>query len=238
MRLAEFLIFALLGVDHATPSPTAVSHNPALHPLLIDLTSHAGSLPRAPLDRLPRNVAPTHYALRFHPILDVDTADATASGHVAINVTTLLPDTNFITLHLNEDLVLVDQDNAHLIALSSGDDMGQLLFSYDPAKEFYTVQLNTEGATLAQGAFYLLELPFTTRMAGVPFGFWVAEAPDPDQPDDDLRMCATILEPNFARRVLPCFDEPDLKAEFEITIGRGGGHQALTHTQLVDTTEK
>ncbi|KAJ4937512.1 hypothetical protein JOQ06_002147 [Pogonophryne albipinna] len=39
-----------------------------------------------------------------------------------------------------------------------------------------------------------------------------------DDTDTDRFLIATHMEPTFARRVFPCFDEPDFKAEFEVTI--------------------
>jgi aminopeptidase N len=47
----------------------------------------------------------------------------------------------------------------------------------------------------------------------------------------------TQLEPVGARRVFPCFDEPDLKAAFQIAVGRKGHQRSYSNMPLKQTIE-
>jgi aminopeptidase Q len=42
-------------------------------------------------------------------------------------------------------------------------------------------------------------------------------------------LVATQMEPTFARHVFPCFDEPALKATFNITVIHHPGYAALSN---------
>lgn len=44
-------------------------------------------------------------------------------------------------------------------------------------------------------------------------------------------LAASLLQPTDARKVFPCFDEPAMKAAFEITIIHRTGTQALSNAK-------
>jgi aminopeptidase N len=46
-------------------------------------------------------------------------------------------------------------------------------------------------------------------------------------------MAITKMEPHYARRMFPCFDEPALKATFNITVLRKSSHVALSNMPLI-----
>jgi aminopeptidase N len=52
----------------------------------------------------------------------------------------------------------------------------------------------------------------------------------------DRWMGATQLEATFARRVFPCYDEPHLKASFDVIIGHRHTLTALSNMPLKSTS--
>lgn len=50
-------------------------------------------------------------------------------------------------------------------------------------------------------------------------------------------LAATHFEPTHARSAFPCFDEPQFKAKFRLTIFRDRFHIALFNTPVVNTED-
>ena len=50
------------------------------------------------------------------------------------------------------------------------------------------------------------------------------------------RLATTHFEPTYARRAFPCFDEPQLKAEFTVTITHHKEHSVFFNMPLNSQT--
>ena len=57
-----------------------------------------------------------------------------------------------------------------------------------------------------------------------------------DSPAGKRRTLATNLEPAFAREVLPCWDEPAMKATFTVTVDGPADRMALSNMPAAETT--
>lgn len=83
---------------------------------------------------------------------------------------------------------------------------------------------------------YLLTIPFSGAIWDTAVGMFRGQYADiaGEKPRTYL---ATHLRPNHARRLFPCFDEPQYKTPFNVSIARPRTHHTLFNTRLSDTAD-
>jgi hypothetical protein len=151
--------------------------------------------------RLPRNVLPKHYDLT----IDCDPDDDTFKGNVAIDVQVVAAVTQVKVNALNlllENIVLEHADGTRIDATAS----------YDDKTEIATLTLASEAAAGA----WQLKASFSGSVNEECAGLFHAAKTGKDGVTHNL-LC-TQFEAAEARRVFPCFDEPDLKATFKLSL--------------------
>ncbi|HEU4866690.1 MAG TPA: M1 family metallopeptidase [Actinomycetota bacterium] len=161
--------------------------------------------------RLPRNVVPSRYELTLEP----DLATATFSGEVSIQVDVKEP-VDQIVLNAKEleiDEAWLERDGARLDASAS----------FETETERCRLQLS---GTAGTGAWTL-----RSRFRGVLNdkleGFYRSSFTDPE--GNDRVIATTQFESTDARLAFPCWDEPDLKATFAVTLVVPDGVLALSN---------
>ncbi|XP_060615660.2 aminopeptidase Q isoform X1 [Anolis sagrei] len=185
------------------------------------------------LARLPPHLAPLHYQLRLWPHLAPGLPHPPRSHSGQVNITVrCLRDTGAVLLHgegLAYQEVSVWQD--------SGNGSGQPVPVEErweaPARQYLVLQLRRN---LSTGAHYTLRLAFTGKVhAGTHLhGLFLNTYRDQGQ---NRTLIASQLEPLDARRVYPCFDEPALKATFNISIVHHPSYVALSNMPAIDVSE-
>ena len=154
-----------------------------------------------PSYRLPRNVLPEHYALVLMPDLD----HAAFDGEIIVDIRVVEP-ANEVVLNAAE-LDIVD---AHFA--QEGQDDVPATVSYRPDEEQAVL---VPARPLEPGA-YSLFMRFSGQLNDLLRGFYRSKFKRDN--GEEAWLAATQFEATDARRAFPCWDEPDLKASFGVTI--------------------
>ncbi len=171
------------------------------------------STPSAQAQRLPATVVPTHYTLTLTP----DLKAATFSGIETIDVTVKEP-VKAITLNAVEitfDAVSVSADGKQQSAT----------VSLDKEKEQATFAFaNTLPAGKAT-----LSISYKGILNGELRGFYLSKTAQ-------RNYAVTQFEPTDARRAFPSFDEPALKATYDISLVVDAGDTGISNGPIVSDT--
>ncbi len=161
--------------------------------------------------RLDRSVLPVHYSL----LVETD-ADATRfSGQVTIGVE-VMEATSTIVLHAKELEV-------ELVGLTQHDRTVAAQLSTDPAAERITVRTERP----LDEAPARLTLRFAAPVSSGLLGYY--RSTYVDETGTERVLAATQFEAPHARRAFPCFDEPEFKASFGVTLVVAEGLLAISN---------
>ncbi|XP_062585470.1 uncharacterized protein LOC134247152 isoform X2 [Saccostrea cucullata] len=179
--------------------------------------------------RLPRSVLPELYTLELFPDLyQPDPKNFTFSGNLTllVNVTER---TKNITLHSN--MITIEESSIEVRALGGG---GNLFSSLSRKEElmFSIFNLNTE---LVPGQQYELSLKFSGPLKDDLAGLYYSTYTSNNQ---TKFLATTQMEPVDARKSFPCFDEPDMKAKFNVTLVRRKDFKSLSNMEILEYKEK
>ncbi len=163
---------------------------------------------------LPRDVRPSHYTLELTPDLE----EASFSGEVSIDI---------LVAERTHEVVL----NAIELELNSatytprgGQAIDHTGITYNEEAETATVQF---GQPLPVGAA-TLHIAFTGTLNDQLHGFYLSTFQD--QAGTERRMATTQFEASDARRCFPCWDEPAIKATFQVDLIVPAGFSAISNT--------
>jgi len=178
-------------------------------------------MPDTPEYRLPRDVEPQRYDLEISP--DLEQATFTGRERIAIEVK---QPTRHIVLNAAE---------LEVSAVSIRSGAGQVAaapFALDEDEERLVIDLGEE---LAVGAWDL-EIDFSGTINDKLRGFYRSTFTDADGAE---RVIATTqFEATDARRAFPCWDEPDRKSVFGITLVIDPALAAFSNSHEVERTDR
>ncbi|XP_053994553.1 puromycin-sensitive aminopeptidase isoform X1 [Hylaeus volcanicus] len=161
------------------------------------------STEKQPFRRLPTNVLPYHYDITLIPDFDTFTFTGKESVHVDVKQST---DTIVLNM-LDIDLKKVS------FHLTDGPCLSIKKIEVSTSEETVTLVL---GRNLPTGKCGFLQLEFAGMMNDKMKGFYRSKYLGKNK---EVKYAAvTQFEPTDARRCFPCWDEPALKATFDITV--------------------
>ncbi|KAJ8921510.1 hypothetical protein NQ315_003128 [Exocentrus adspersus] len=171
--------------------------------------------------RLPRSVVPHSYKLRLIPFLQE--GNFTFHGEVRILVNVTIP-TNNITLHA---------DDLFIHSVSVTDVGGNTVSIRDvrgvKQKQFLVIDLDEE---VAAGNQYYVYITFKGVLNDLLQGFYRSSYQENNQ---TRWMAATQFQSTDARRCFPCFDEPGLKARFQISLARPKDMTSISNMRKINS---
>jgi aminopeptidase N/puromycin-sensitive aminopeptidase len=161
--------------------------------------------------RLPGGVVPEHYSLTFTP----DLAAATFSGEEDIQIKLQMPVNPAIVLNSAE----IEIQKA---IVTQGGNRQEAQISLDPAKEQATLAVTTP---LGPGPASV-HIQFTGILNDKMRGFYLAKT-------KLRRYAVSQFEATDARRAFPSFDEPALKAMFDVTLIVDRADTAISNGRII-----
>ena len=178
-----------------------------------------------PAYRLPTSVRPRAYRLVLNP----DLGAATFAGDVEIDLVVEEPTASIILNAAELEITFAELNDADADA---GYALAPTAVAIDPDEERATL---TFAETLQPGPA-TLHLAFTGVLNDKLHGFY--RSTFTDDAGAEHVIATTQMESTDARRAFPCWDEPELKATFEVTLVVDEGLAAYSNGPVVDESEE
>lgn len=176
-------------------------------------------------DRLPTNLKPSHYTVKLQPFLD---GNFSIAGYVDVTFQVVEATSN-VTLNMFD--IVTHNDTVKVTSVD--DPLNGLTITehlYDNEEHTYTAKLAEE---LVEGKEYVLSMEFEGYLNDKLKGFYRSSYTD--DTDTTKYLAVSQFEPADAHLAFPCFDEPNLKATFDVQLGREESKSSISNMPLKET---
>ena len=170
--------------------------------------------------RLPRSSIPVSYDIQ----LDVDMKNESYHGKVNI-LFRVVATTQLVVFH-GKNLKVSQAE-----IVKGGVKIKTETLLYNALYEQYVIQVKK---TLPKDNTYELKITFSNVLGRNLHGFYMSKFDDSKGKTHKVAM--TFFSPVSARMAIPCFDEPNMKANFTLTISHQEGYHALANMPAKNTS--
>lgn len=174
--------------------------------------------------RLPNNSKPTNYELMIKTGVELD--NFKFNGEVKITIIILKDMEQTITVHSRQ---LKIENVAFLNPITSQLIRDNLTYTLDDVKEFLNITLPT---AQLNGTSIKLGIRYSGILREDLNGFYRGKY---SEGTEDHYYATTQLESTDARHVMPCFDEPGIRAPINVEIHHPQKYSAISNTKVITT---
>ncbi|XP_070557953.1 aminopeptidase N-like [Ptychodera flava] len=181
--------------------------------------------------RLPDTIIPINYWLKLQVYLDVADGARRFEYDGQVNITLRCRKaTKTITLH--HRMIDVDHNSVTVTKVSSGQTLTVVNISSEDQYEFLTIQTDE---LLEENNEYLLKISFIGYLGDTILnGFYRSYYDVQTDTGVERRWLATTqFQSAAARKAFPCFDEPHLKATFDVVLIHRPSRTALSNMEEI-----
>ncbi|XP_048251328.1 uncharacterized protein LOC124113176 isoform X1 [Haliotis rufescens] len=180
---------------------------------------------------LPKTVKPIFYDLEMRPnMYEGDPSAFTFNGHVKITIECLQP-SNDVILHANK-LDITSGSVQFGVDDNNSDDVKYVSHELDSGNQLLKIHLNKN---MIKNRVYYVKMNFTGPLKDDLVGFYLSSY---KRGDTTVYLATTQFESTDARKAFPCFDEPELKAHFNITLVRRQDLSTISNMKLQRTENR
>ena len=172
--------------------------------------------------RLPKNLKPYYYELTIASLFEILTEPDTFDGVVKIYFTCIVS-TDYIVLHKKSNID-IDEEKIIIKDVLSNESFNLMHFVYDDETEIMKLHLTTY---LENNKNYSLSMHYLGHHEANNYGFYKSFYNDADE--NKRWLVTSQMEPTEARSAFPCFDEPEMKSTFKLSVIHNQGLTAMSN---------
>lgn len=210
----------------AAPPTTATGVSPEMTTTMLTTTTTTAS---PVIDvRLPTDLAPILYTVELQPnMYEGEPADFTFNGSVSIEIR-CKQQTNKIHLQMKK----LNITSGISVKEVNGIDELYSSHSMDLEREFLIIDTKM---TLMPNSHYVVSMSFIGPLAADLAGLYLSSY---TRGNETVYIATSQMQATDARKTFPCYDEPAIKAQFDVTLVRKSHMKSLSNMPIINHEDR